>query len=933
MPRNPTKKKIKTLTNLPQHVNACQDCGCHQINYKQKCQQQVQELKTQVSTMQTQHQTEVSTMQATHKAKVTRLENKNASLKRDLQQNQQQHKIAYKDMSAQVHVEVSSNNDIVQSNADTKRALAAALKEQQTLRDAISSLEAKLEAEQTAHSQTKLDFRLFQEKQAKELEQSKKRLKSYQDQREKQLQKVKRRLTPKKHVRTKRVKTTAAVVKTHLANFNQQMQREVLAALSSEVDNPTTAQPVGRPRHVEAKAGSATARSQKKRDLTKLSGLNVDLKDLFSQCEPHEILMFLPEEFVNLLQLQGARQFSNQLSEHWTYLIGAFLINQLSLSRRKYNELRAVLFKRYNKTTGQFENLQINGVTVPLPPSWEKIQTWKAAKLEHLDIEIVQLSNSAAAISVSRTLSVALQQETAKGHFLVNSDGELVSALNSKKPLVQVSFDAAHTCRGRKTTAFAVKFINGAFSNVYKYNHVFAILEGGDDHASISSAIGDVIKEVNELVLNSVVSVDNVDQSVEVYATADQAAVHASHGMCGSDHLFACPFCHCPNTSFSKPAEGTGHDKRSLELLEVLAHVKEGYCPGCELQVVANVTDAKTQTKLVNPFADVKLQNPTFPKHLLERWKKEGKKIPTWNQAHFGKRYGVVPLLQIEPAKWAICILHLNLRIVGTMFKKTVFENLTNKPGDTLKAKQLYECLLENQIPVDRVKQTSDNVQDYYDSVSKHGFAGEDCLRLLKIYPLLLDILFPPLQSTSRSDQKKIADYQSVWQYWDLHLFPEINKRTSDVIAKANLVRTRAVTFCALWQAAFGSPSTLYLHLLAVHLPEQILAFPADPLHFSLQGLEHCNKRRKQFKEMSNCHKTTKQIQVTAYVKADGTRVSAHEKSSGPTMATQLLTLITVSNIVTAEFYGEEDEQRQLEQTRRNNQLKKNSLQNTCTGS
>ena len=87
------------------------------------------------------------------------------------------------------------------------------------------------------------------------------------------------------------------------------------------------------------------------------------------------------------------------------------------------------------------------------------------------------------------------------------------------------------------------------------------------------------------------------------------------------------------------------------------------------------------------------------------------------------------------------------------------------------------------------------------------------------------------------------------------------------------------------------------MHLLTVHLPQQIAALAIDPLYFSLQGLENCNKRRKQFKNLSNCHKVTKTIQIKSYVRKDGSKVPARSQSSGSTMCAQLLTHAILSDM------------------------------------
>ena len=250
------------------------------------------------------------------------------------------------------------------------------------------------------------------------------------------------------------------------------------------------------------------------------------------------------------------------------------------------------------------------------------------------------------------------------------------------------------------------------------------------------------------------------------------------------------------------------------------------------------------------------------------------------------------------------------------------------------KAKALYRTLIENQIPIDPVSQTSNVASSYYDSISQHGFAGEDCTRLLVIFPQLLEIIFPTAerQHASRSDIVKIDGYHQVWQYWASFLWPLINSKVTaeNKGRKAASVKTQAAVFCSLWNDSFGSSQILYLHLLSVHLPEQIENFPVDPLYFSLQGLEHANKKRKQHKELSNCHKTTKTVTISAYVKADGTSYKEHERSTGPTMVVQLLKMTTLDGIIEDGFIGQKGKQDALEAARVAKYTNFTSILKTC---
>ena len=891
--------------------------------------------------MELQHQAEIAALNHTHSSHIKKqqkiIDTRDQQISK-LNDQLSTAKVCYQEQRSQTYTTLEKSEDYEQQLRDVtaryqtaRRSIADLNIDISTLNINIDNLEATVKAQQAelgqaqarlveAQLEAKAGIRRYQAEQAKVLENTNRKLAVA--------------LEKKEQSKKRKVKTAVAELQQTLNTMftSDESKIETVQRLYKEVVCTTAPLP---PPQVDP----AALRKQKSRLRQALP--QEDVKAYLDATKPKAVISLLPTAVVSSLSQRGAQDFSNELCVHWSFLVGAYLIKELGLSRRKYNNLRNVLFKRYNKTDGVFTKIEIHGVEVPLPPSYTKVKKWRKVQKQDYDVNVVPLDEGAAAAEdLPKALSRSLQDEIDKGHFhFVNE--QLVSVLNNKEPVVQISFDAAHTCRGRKTTAFAIKYINGAFSNHYKYTHTFALMEGGDDHAQIAASLSSVIESVNALVLDPFVQLEDQRIRVSVYGTADQAAVHSTHGMCGSDHLFSCPFCLCPNTKFSNPAAGSGFERRNMEQLQLLAHTREGTCPGCKMEVTKNVTNPKTQMPLVTAkdIAKGKIKQPLVPDSVPKVAPKPGSaptakaKKPTWNQCHFGKRYGVPPLILIEPSRWAICLLHCNLRVVGTMFKKTVFENLTNKPGDLLRAQQLYTCLLENSIPVDRVKQTSDNVADYYDSISKHGFAGEDCTRLLAIYPQLLEILFPPAEreELGRTTQAKIQQYYEVWQYWAEHLWTAINEKTVTSDVKANIVKERAAVFCSLWESAFGQTPTLYLHLLAVHLPEQIKDYPADPIYFVLQGLEHCNKKRKQYKLLCNNHKRTKKIFVPAYVKVDGTKVKqSKEKSTGPTMTELLLETVILNDIIDAQFLGVAEEQKSLEQARRTNKLKRESIKQTC---
>ena len=62
---------------------------------------------------------------------------------------------------------------------------------------------------------------------------------------------------------------------------------------------------------------------------------------------------------------------------------------------------------------------------------------------------------------------------------------------------------------------------------------------------------------------------------------------------------------------------------------------------------------------------------------------------------------------------------------------------------------------------------------------------------------------------------------------------------------KAAKLEVESRAWLDLWKTATGGSQTVYIHLMCVHLPEQIRSLPVDPYYFQTSGLEHGNKMRK----------------------------------------------------------------------------------------
>jgi hypothetical protein len=165
------------------------------------------------------------------------------------------------------------------------------------------------------------------------------------------------------------------------------------------------------------------------------------------------------------------------------------------------------------------------------------------------------------------------------------------------------------------------------------------------------------------------------------------------------------------------------------------------------MEIVEKVTDKNTQMKVAQPGDPT----PPVPKHCKG----------SWAMVHFGKRYALDVLLEIEPENFALCILHMNLCFVGKMVQNTMLSSFTGNADDEKRAEALHLFLADNGVALKPPKATADNSETFLDSIQKHSFAGADAAMLLQIWEKALEICWPGEMKGqgSRSDKARVNSY------------------------------------------------------------------------------------------------------------------------------------------------------------------------------
>jgi hypothetical protein len=280
-------------------------------------------------------------------------------------------------------------------------------------------------------------------------------------------------------------------------------------------------------------------------------------------------------------------------------------------------------------------------------------------------------------------------------------------------------------------------------------------------------------------------------------------------------------------------------------------------CPKCEMHIVDHVTDPSTQILRAEPGD----RPPPVPD------KFQG---VSWNQLHDCQNYGEKVLLEIPVARWCVCILHMNLRIVGMLFEHTVLRELLKdtrsvdrQDTGSSRAADIYSFLIALGIPTKIISCPVNSVGKFFNSLKKHSFAGSDAAKLLGSWKGALQLAFQTKAwdeshaeyDATSEDSKRYQKAAKAWAFWTSDLWPLINDLTMPKAKKANEVEKKGPKFVKLWIAAAGKATThLYPHLLVAHLPDQIRNLPVDPWYLQTESLEHKHKFRKLWSFLTSHH-------------------------------------------------------------------------------
>lgn len=237
----------------------------------------------------------------------------------------------------------------------------------------------------------------------------------------------------------------------------------------------------------------------------------------------------------------------------------------------------------------------------------------------------------------------------------------------------------------------------------------------------------------------------------------------------------------------------------------------------------------------------------------------------TWLQMHKGIMFGKFPLWNIPVNRWVLCILHMNLRIVGGMFNALVRDYICETAGSSQDQKnELYKLLRDSGVWIKEKHLDKKKLSLNAKQMPKVSFIGRDTETITTLSDHIMEIVHPKAvrEEQSRKGKAALKQYErsmACWAAWK-KVWRLLNTDLDSTSATARADRVSAVAeagqhWLTTWLAAHKATQGLYIHLLVKHLPDLIREF-GDLRPYQSQGLEHAHSRRKKIADRNTNKRT-----------------------------------------------------------------------------
>jgi hypothetical protein len=440
------------------------------------------------------------------------------------------------------------------------------------------------------------------------------------------------------------------------------------------------------------------------------------------------------------------------------------------------------------------------------------------------------------------------------------------------KIYLQIVSDAALMFKGLQHTFVALKLPTVShYPNSPMSCREFCGFEGSDKWNDYNQRAKHSIDQINAFI-DGGAQLGGYD--FHVVSGGDQANVHAMLclGSCNAEH--PCAYCEC--TKHEMNSSEQQFTSRTRQGINILAHTAVGYCKGCSKEL--------GEGDLAKPGDSI----PAWFKGTDGQWKNN----------HFSVEYGKHCLLHVEAIEFLICILHTNLCIVKGLWEETILANLDLVKNSSLRGSQADEIhSILQQVHVfckySKLKKKSKNVSanKHLEQLRSHSFHGRDAQNLCIAIARVIDVVFDPVSKDPLVVEKNESVHE-VWAAWG-DVWKLLNTyfvdTTENRLKHADTFTKLVTKFLISRDSQCLKKQGLYLHILQYHVRTQIIQFGCLA-PFQAQGLEHCNKIRKEI-----MHKQTNGRVTQTHAAVDG----LVSKKAGKSRIQQVQEVVLIKSLLT----------------------------------
>ena len=581
------------------------------------------------------------------------------------------------------------------------------------------------------------------------------------------------------------------------------------------------------------------------------------LKRLLSGLSDKILHEAIPEEYLRLVSKQAMTKCVSAIQQSWTAHRCLNMKIKSKLSRRKWDIMRKGTACDWDGS--KMVRMTLDGVEFPMLPEHRKLVELQ----RKLDVKYgMNVSNDGRSVDINVVGCIERDISYAIGISLleINSEGQVVCVRTGRRLQIQFKMDACKLHKGVQQTAVAYTFVNASTNaNSPADTRQFCLFENDDHWTSVALLAKRSLAEINVLVAQPVLQLPELGENVSVHADifggADLSNLNSMLCIAGCNCACPCPYCEVKKEDCC--AAKCDAPERSLDRIRLLAHSAEGVCPGCKMEIKAEVEHPETEMPVAKP-GDAVPSTGKFGATSMKKLK------TTWAQMHRGVVYGLHPLLSIPIKKWVICLLHMNLRIVGGMFNALVRDRIgkTQLEGQD-QAKEIIALFSAHGIWMkeSRLKPASKSLNSA--QLPKLNFIGVDTEKMVQICEQLMDIIHPKKLRDASSGKRVREQYNKsmlVWRRWQViwRLLNDALDSTDQEARnrRADAVQQAADEWLVAWVAAHKRTQGLYIHILVHHLAGMVRAY-GDLRGFQSQGLEHTHSERKRIA----LHLTNRRVQ------------------------------------------------------------------------